>query len=141
MSQAIRDDCDRDAVVQHLHAVPGGDEAAAERLTTRLVEGRNDETRGVHYDTGTVFRGPGYAISTRPKQPDMAAVRRELEIVRDDLHGNAVRIVGSDVELVTTASKVALDLGLEACFSPAFFEYEPEKQPPGWLPLPLLPPS
>jgi hypothetical protein len=28
----------------YAHAVPGGDEAAAERLTTRLVEGRGDET-------------------------------------------------------------------------------------------------
>ena len=28
----------------YVHAVPGGDEAAAERLTTRLVEGRSDET-------------------------------------------------------------------------------------------------
>jgi hypothetical protein len=83
--------------------------------------------RGVHYDTGTVFRGPGYAISTRPKQPDMAVVRRELEIIRDDLHANAVRIVGSDVERLTTASEVALDLGLEVWFSPAFFEYQPEE--------------
>ena len=83
--------------------------------------------RGVHYDTGTVFRGPGYAISTRPKQPDMAVVRRELEIIRDDLHANAVRIVGSDVERLTTASQAGLDLGLEVWFSPAFFEYQAEE--------------
>jgi hypothetical protein len=57
----------------------------------------------------------------------MAMVRRELEIIRDDLHANAVRIVGSDVERLTTASKVALDVGLEVWFSPAFFEYPPEE--------------
>jgi hypothetical protein len=83
--------------------------------------------KGVHYDTGTVFRGPGYAISTRPKRPDMAVVRRELEIIRDDLHANAVRIVGSDVERLTAVAGVALELGLEVWFSPAFFEYSPEE--------------
>ena len=45
--------------------------------------------QGVHYDTGTVFRGPGYAISTRRRALDMSVVRHELEIVRDDLHANA----------------------------------------------------
>jgi hypothetical protein len=50
--------------------------------------------QGVHYDTGTVFRGPGYVISTRRTALDMSVVRRELEIVADDLHANAVRIVG-----------------------------------------------
>jgi hypothetical protein len=34
--------------------------------------------QGVHYDTGTVFRGPGYAISTRRSALDMSVVRREL---------------------------------------------------------------
>jgi hypothetical protein len=79
--------------------------------------------QGVHYDTGTVFRGPGYAISTRRKSIDMAVVRRELEIIRDDLHANAVRIVGSDVGRLIAVSKAALGLGLEVWFSPAFFEY------------------
>ena len=83
--------------------------------------------KGVHYDTGTVFRGPGYAVSTRPKRPDMAVVRRELEIIRDDLHANAVRIVGSGVERLTAVAGVALELGLEVWFSPAFFEYSPEE--------------
>ena len=57
--------------------------------------------QGVHYDTGTMFRGPGYAISTRRTALDMSVVRRELEIVRDDLHANAVRIVGTEVERMT----------------------------------------
>jgi hypothetical protein len=82
---------------------------------------------GVHYDTGTLFRGPGYAISTRRKPLDMAVVRRELEIIRDDLHANAVRIVGSDVGRLTAVAKVALDLDFEVWFSPAFFEYSPEE--------------
>ena len=46
-----------------------------------------------------MFRGPGYVISTRRTALDMSVVRRELEIVADDLHANAVRIVGSDLEM------------------------------------------
>ena len=83
--------------------------------------------QGVHYDTGTVFRGPGYAISTRRTALDMSVVRRELEIIRDDLHANAVRIVGSDIGRITAVAEIALGLGLEVWFSPAFFEYSPEE--------------
>ena len=79
--------------------------------------------KGVHYDTGTVFRARGYAISTRRRALDMAVVRRELEIIRDDLHASAVRIVGSEVRRLTDVAEVALALGLEVWFSPAFFEY------------------
>jgi hypothetical protein len=56
----------------------------------------------------------------------MSIVRRELEIIRDDLHANAIRIVGSDVKRMTAVTEVALKLGLEIWFSPAFFEYSPE---------------
>jgi len=47
----------------------------------------------------------------------MSVVRHELEIVRDDLHANAVRIVGSDVGPMTVVAEIALGLGLE-CGSP-----------------------
>ena len=57
----------------------------------------------------------------------MSVVRRELEIIRNDLHANAVRIVGSNVERLTAATQAALDLGLEVWISPAFFEYPPEE--------------
>ncbi|HEY2888458.1 MAG TPA: hypothetical protein VGJ17_07565 [Candidatus Limnocylindrales bacterium] len=83
--------------------------------------------QGIHYDTGTVFRGPGYAISTRRAALDMAVARRELEIIRDELHANAVRIVGSDIGRLTGVAEIALDLGLEVWFSPALFEYSPEE--------------
>ncbi|MGP8205916.1 MAG: abortive infection protein [Acidimicrobiales bacterium] len=86
--------------------------------------------QGVHFDTGTVFRGPGYAVSTRPRPPDPATTKRELAIVRDDLHANAVRVVGSHIERLTLAAEIALDLGLEVWFSPAFFEYPPEETSP-----------
>ena len=74
--------------------------------------------QGVHYDTGTVFRGPGYAISTRPTALDMSVVRRELQIIRDDLHANAVRIVGSDVEQITAVAEIARSDSDSRCGSP-----------------------
>jgi hypothetical protein len=54
--------------------------------------------RGIHYDTGTTFRGPGYAISTRRAELDMSVVRRELQIIRDDLHANSVRVGGATLD-------------------------------------------
>jgi hypothetical protein len=80
--------------------------------------------QGIHYDTGTTFRGPGYAISTRRADLNMSEVRRELEIIRDDLHANAVRVGGSDVARMIATTEIALGLGLEAWFFPSFFEYE-----------------
>jgi hypothetical protein len=82
--------------------------------------------RGVHYDTGTTFRGPGYAISTRA-DIDLTVVARELEIIRDDLHANCVRVGGSDVDRLTAVTEIALGLGLEVWFSPSFFEYSAEE--------------
>lgn len=69
--------------------------------------------QGIHYDTGTTFRGPGYSISTRRAELDPSVARRELEIIRDDLHANAVRIGGSDVARMIAATEIALSLGLE----------------------------
>ena len=83
--------------------------------------------RGIHYDTGTTFRGPGYAISTRRADLNVSVVRRELEIIRDDLHANAVRVGGSDVARVTATSEIALSLGLEVWYSPAFYGYSPQE--------------
>jgi len=79
--------------------------------------------QGIHYDTGTTFRGPGYAISTRRAELNLPVVRRELEIIRDDLHANAIRVGGSDVTRMTAVTEIALSLGLEVWFSPAFYEY------------------
>lgn len=81
--------------------------------------------KGVHYDTGTTFRGPGFAISTRQADLDLSVVRRELAIIRDDLHANAVRVGGSDVARLVATTAIALELGLEVWFSPAYFEYQP----------------
>ncbi|MFF4621654.1 hypothetical protein [Nonomuraea jabiensis] len=45
-------------------------------------------------------------------------VKRELEIIRDDLHRTTVRVIGGDPERLELAATYAADLGLEVWFSP-----------------------
>ena len=52
-------------------------------------------------------------------------MRRELEVIRDDLHANAVRIGGSGIGRMTAVREVALGPGIVVRFSPAFFEDPP----------------
>ena len=69
--------------------------------------------KGITYDTGFVRHG---AISRERFEPHV--VRRELGIIRDDLHCTAVRLTGGDPERLELAATVAADLGLEIWFSP-----------------------
>lgn len=69
--------------------------------------------KGITYDTGFVRKG---AISRERFDPHV--VQRELGIIRDDLHCNAVRITGGDPARLELAATYAADLGLEVWFSP-----------------------
>jgi hypothetical protein len=69
--------------------------------------------RGINYDTGFLNKG----ASSRPTF-DLAVVRRELAIIRDDLHCNAVRVTGGDPERLDAAAQIAAEAGLEVWFSP-----------------------
>jgi hypothetical protein len=69
--------------------------------------------RGMTYDTGFVRNGE---ISR--KHFDAADVGRELAIIRDDLHCNAVQIIGGDPDRMELAATHAAELGLEIWFSP-----------------------
>ncbi|MCK7627807.1 hypothetical protein MUU72_32755 [Streptomyces sp. RS10V-4] len=69
--------------------------------------------KGISYDTGFVSHGHrGRA------RFDAEVVRRELAIIRDDLHCTAVRIMGGDPDRIERAAEWAADLGLEVWFSP-----------------------
>jgi hypothetical protein len=69
--------------------------------------------KGITYDTGFT---PG-GRSSRPVF-DADAVRREIRVIADDLHCDAVRIVGGDPERIAVAAGHASDAGLEIWFSP-----------------------
>jgi hypothetical protein len=73
--------------------------------------------KGVCYDVGRVLMDGNW----RPKL-DPRIVRRELGIIKDDLHCNAVRIQGLDIDRLMTASEEALSQGLEVWLSPEMWD-------------------
>jgi hypothetical protein len=78
--------------------------------------------KGMTYDTGFVRGGR----SSRERF-DPAVVRRELGIIRDDLHCNAVQVIGGDPERLELAGRCAAELGLEVWFSPYPLELTAEE--------------
>jgi hypothetical protein len=75
--------------------------------------------KGVNYDVGTVM-----GVNWRPDY-DRKTVQRELEIIKNDLHCNAVGISGKDIGRVMLTAEVALSLGLEAWLNPADWGNKP----------------
>ncbi|MEV1025153.1 hypothetical protein [Streptomyces sp. NPDC050264] len=69
--------------------------------------------KGICYDTGFVRNGSN---SREHFDPDL--VEKELTIIRDDLHCNAVHITGGDPERLEVTARCAARLGLEIWFSP-----------------------
>jgi hypothetical protein len=72
--------------------------------------------KGVSYDVGRVM-----AVNWRPEF-DPGVVRRELEIIRNDLHSNAVRICGLEIKRLVKPAETALELGLEVWLSPEVWD-------------------
>ncbi|MGA4987392.1 hypothetical protein [Nonomuraea bangladeshensis] len=69
--------------------------------------------KGISYETGFLNKGE---FSRREFDHDV--VRRELRIIRDDLHCTAVRVIGGDPDRLEFAATCAAELGLEVWFSP-----------------------
>src|SRR2546430_16538514 len=69
--------------------------------------------KGITYDTSFISDG----VSTH--EPfDREVVKREMRIIRDDLHCNTVRITGGHPDRLEIAASHAADVGLEVWFSP-----------------------
>ena len=77
--------------------------------------------KGVSYDAGRVM-----GINWRPNF-DPKVVHRELEIIKNDLHCNAVRICGLNIDRLMIAAEDALKQGLEVWLSPELWEKSQEK--------------
>jgi len=75
--------------------------------------------KGVCYDIGSVM-----GFNWRPHFSPVE-VRRELKIIKDDLHCNAVRITSLDLQRLKVASEYALEVGLEVWFSPTMWDKPP----------------
>lgn len=68
---------------------------------------------GITYDTGFISAG---SSTHEPFDPDV--VRREMRIIREDLHCDAVRITGGHVDRLEIAAVHAATVGLEVWISP-----------------------
>jgi hypothetical protein len=69
--------------------------------------------RGINYDTGFLNAGTS---THEPFDPEV--VRREMPIIRDDLHCTAVRVTGGDPDRLEIAATHAADAGLGVWFCP-----------------------
>lgn len=69
---------------------------------------------GINYDTGFTSAG-----TTTHEPFDPAAVRREMRVIRDELHCDAVRVTGGDLDRLETAARHAAEAGLEVWYSPS----------------------
>ena len=78
--------------------------------------------KGVCYDVGRVMMGGNWRPSFDPK-----VVHRELGIIKNDLHCNAVRICGLDIDRLMTAAEDALTQGLEVWLSPEMWDRSPDE--------------
>jgi hypothetical protein len=69
--------------------------------------------KGINYDTGFLSGG------TSTHEPfDADIVRREMRIIRDDLHCTAVRVTGGDSDRLKIAATHAAEAGLEVWLCP-----------------------
>ncbi len=74
--------------------------------------------KGMNYDVGSELGG----FASRPHF-ETEVVHRELEIIKQDLHCNAVRISGLDISRLMVAAEDALKQGLEVWLSPQMTEH------------------
>jgi hypothetical protein len=83
------------------------------RVETVTLRGAFVRAKGITYDTGFT---PGGRSSRSVFDPETA--RREMRVIAEELHCDAVRITGGDPERLVVAAGHASDAGLEVWFSP-----------------------
>ena len=77
---------------------------------------------GIHYDVGTGTVSGGVSRETLTREQ----VAREMDVIARDLHANAVRITGRDVERLALAGQLAAERGLEVWLSPMLVNGGPD---------------
>lgn len=78
--------------------------------------------KGVCYDAGRVMLGQQWRPTFDSRQ-----MHRELEIIKQDLHCNAVRICGLDLDHLLITTEDALTQGLDVWFSPEMWDRSQEE--------------
>ncbi len=78
--------------------------------------------KGINYDVGTRYQSE---TSTR-KNFDASIARSEIEIIKNDLHCNSIRVSGDDTSRLILASEIALELGMTVWLSPVLINHSQE---------------
>ena len=78
--------------------------------------------KGVNYDIGRILLGQNMRPTFDPK-----VIHRELEIIKNELNCNSVKIQGYDIANVMDAGKFALEIGLEVWLAPEMFDRSQEE--------------
>ncbi len=81
--------------------------------------------QGINYDTGFL---PGEDFSRKTFDPD--AVRRDMRVIADELHCDAVRISGGHPARLSVAAEHAAAAGLEVWYSPFPVDLPPREMLP-----------
>jgi hypothetical protein len=76
------------------------------------------EVRGINYDVGT-----DYGASPTRTHWDLAAARRDLEVIRDELHCTTVNLYGRAPHRIAESAAAALDLGLGVWVQPRLIDH------------------
>jgi len=79
--------------------------------------------KGINYDVGIEFFKE---YMSRPSF-DPKIAHREIEIIKNDLHCNAIRISGTDIDRLMVTAEDALKQGLEVWLSPHMHDKSPDE--------------
>lgn len=79
-----------------------------------LTTNKRVQLKGVVYDVGLNFSGTGFSVE--PFDP--ALVECDMHAIATQLHANAVRIEGEDIERLATAAQAAHNVGLTVYLNP-----------------------
>ncbi len=76
------------------------------------------QIRGVTYDVGTPTISGGLTRETLP----LNVVEQEMQVIAKELHCNAVRVSGRDIDRLKLAARVAARQGLDVWLSPTLHD-------------------
>ena len=76
--------------------------------------------KGINYDVGTTMINGELSR----KVFDLEVVTKEIAIIKNELHCNAIRISGLSIDRIAEASEIALKMGLTVWFSPSFTHHD-----------------
>ncbi len=80
------------------------------------------EERGINYDSGMYFIANRLSRDLTRKQ-----IEKEIDMIKNTLNANAIRIYGMKKDKMHLASKIALNKGLHVWYSPRHIDLSPEQ--------------